>query len=419
MSLIMCRRLHLAAASAAAILGALAAGGSAAADPAPPFSALLAQVQGEAPRLAEAAAGVRQAEGLARQAAARPNPTVSADVQNFSANGPGADQRQTTFSVEQPFEFGGKRTARIAAGEAGLQASKARLTQSRVDYAVDLANAYGDAEAADRQVALSQETLTLAEEDLRAARALVEAGKEAELRSLQAEAGVTSARAALDAARSARAAAFARLTALAGSETPFTSVAESLLNHAAPSAGASATDPLTVPAVLTAQAERDAAARRVQVERTKAIPDVTVSAGVRRFQMDGATAFVAGVSVPFPLFDRNRGNISASLGELQAAEARLRAARLDAEAALRTAIFQIGAAQTRVVAAQQSEATAAEAYRLTRIAYESGKSPLVELTNARRTLAEARAQTIEAEQQRLRSIADLARLQGRAPFGVS
>jgi cobalt-zinc-cadmium efflux system outer membrane protein len=45
--------------------------------------------------------------------------------------------------------------------------------------------------------------------------------------------------------------------------------------------------------------------------------------------------------------------------------------------------------------------------------------PLVELTNARRTLAEARAQTIEAEQQRLRAIADLARLQGRTPFGVS
>lgn len=419
MSLIMCRRLHLAAASAAAILGAIASGTVAAADPAPPFPDLLAQVQGAAPRLTEAAAGVRQAEGLARQAATRPNPTLSADVQNFSASGPGADQRQTTFSVEQPLELGGKRRARMAAGAAGLQAARARLTQSRVDYAFDLASAYGDAEASDRQLALSQESLTLAEEDLRAARALVEAGKEAELRSLQAEAGVTSARAGLDAARSARAAAFARLTALAGSETPFTSVAESLLNRAAPSAGAGATDPLTVPAVLTAQAERDAVARRLQVERTKAIPDVTLSAGIRRFQMDGATAFVAGVSVPFPLFDRNRGNVSASLGELQAAEARLRAARLDADAALRTSVFQIGAAQTRVAAAQQSEATAAQAYRLTRIAYESGKSPLVELINARRTLAEARAQTIEAQQQRLRAVADLARLQGRAPFGVS
>jgi len=72
-----------------------------------------------------------------------------------------------------------------------------------------------------------------------------------------------------------------------------------------------------------------------------------------------------------------------------------------------------------VAAAVETEATAAEAYRLTRIAYEAGKSPLVELTNARRALAEARTQTIEAQLQRLRAEAGLARLQGRAPFGVS
>ena len=77
------------------------------------------------------------------------------------------------------------------------------------------------------------------------------------------------------------------------------------------------------------------------------------------------------------------------------------------------------AAGTRVAAAVETEATAAEAYRLTRIAYEAGKSPLVELTNARRALAEARTQTIEAQLQRLRAEAGLARLQGRAPFGVS
>ena len=47
--------------------------------------------------------------------------------------------------------------------------------------------------------------------------------------SLQAKAAVTSARATLDAARAERAGAFARLTALAGSPIPFTSLSESLL----------------------------------------------------------------------------------------------------------------------------------------------------------------------------------------------
>lgn len=421
MTLIMRGRLRYAAVSAAAILGAWASGRGAAAEPAPPYRDLLAQAQSSAPRLAEAEAGVRQAQGLARQAAARPNPTAAVEMENFNGSGPyrGTGAAETTFSVGLPIELGGKRGARVAAGRAGVDAARARLAQARADYAFELAAAYAEAEAAERRVTLAQESLTLAEEDLRAARALVEAGKEAELRSLQAQAGVTSARAALDAARTARASAFARLTALAGSPAPFTALAESLLPRPTPENLERTIDALSVPAVVAAQAEREAAARRVRVERTRAIPDVTVSAGVRRFSGDDSSAVVAGVSVPIPVFDQNRGNVNAAQGELLAAEARLNAARLDAEAELRTALFQVEAAETRVAAAVETEATAAEAYRLTRIAYEAGKSPLVELTNARRALAEARTQTIEAQLQRLRAEAGLARLQGRAPFGVS
>lgn len=421
MSLIMRGRRRIAVANAAAILGALVASRGAAADPAPPYRDLLAQAQATAPRLAEAAAGVRQAEGLARQAAARPNPEAGIEVENFNGTGPfrGSGLAESTFSVALPLELGGKRGARIAAGRAGLDAARARLNQSRADYGFELAGAYAEAEAAERQVALAQETLTLAEEDLRAAKALVDAGKEAELRSLQAQAGVTSARAAVDAARTARVGAFARLTALVGSSVPFTSLAESLLQRSTPANLERTIDALAVPAVQAAQAEREAAARRVRVERTRAVPDVRVSAGVRRSNADDATAMVAGLSVPIPIFDQNRGNITAAQGELQAAEARLNAARLDAEAELRTALFQVEAASSRVSAATQSEATAEEAYRLTRIAYEAGKSPLVELISARRALADARAQTIEAQLQRLRAEAGLARLQGRAPFGVS
>ena len=141
-----------------------------------------------------------------------------------------------------------------------------------------------------------------------------------------------------------------------------------------------------------------------------------MSAGVRRFSTDGSTALIAGLSVPIPVFDQNRGNITAARGELLSAEARLAGARLDAQAELRTALFQVEAAQTRVSAAVETEQTAQEAFQLTRVAYEAGKAPLLELINARRSLAEARAQTIEAQLARLRAEAGLARLQGR-PLG--
>ncbi|WP_197422428.1 TolC family protein, partial [Phenylobacterium sp. CCH9-H3] len=61
--------------------------------------------------------------------------------------------------------------------------------------------------------------------------------------------------------------------------------------------------------------------------------------------------------------------------------------------------------------------TAEEAYRLTRLGYEGGKLDLVELLNAQRALAEARAQTINAAVERLSAQAGLARLAGATPFG--
>src|SRR3546814_3977226 len=51
------------------------------------------------------------------------------------------------------FELGGKRSARIAAGEAGVVAARARGREALLTYAYDLARAYAAAEIADRRLA--------------------------------------------------------------------------------------------------------------------------------------------------------------------------------------------------------------------------------------------------------------------------
>jgi len=406
----------------AVLLGALASGlpaGAAVAEPSPTYRALLEQAQASAPRLAEARSEIARSEGLARQAAARPNPTLGLEVENFSGSGPfrGTELTETTAQLEQTLELGGKRPARMAAGRADVEAARARSSQAQADFAFDLADAYARAEAAERRLELSAEAVALAEEDARVASALVKAGKEADLRSVQARAAVQSARAARDEARAASAAAFGKLTALAGAPRPLTTIVASLLDHADRSETVRQPDPLAAPGYLAAQAAREAAARRVRVERTRAVPDVAASLGVRRFNGDDATAMVGGVSIPLPVFDRNRGSVSAAQAELAGAEARLNAARLDAEAETRSATSRALAAHSRIAAARESEQAADEAYRLTRIGYQGGKLSLAELNTARRALTEARAQTLDARLERLGAEAMLARLQGVAPFG--
>ena len=65
------------------LIAGLAAPSAGLAEPAPPYAALLAQARANAPRVAELSTQVAQAEGLARQAAARPNPVLGVEVENF------------------------------------------------------------------------------------------------------------------------------------------------------------------------------------------------------------------------------------------------------------------------------------------------------------------------------------------------
>lgn len=405
----------------AALFGGLASvtlAGPAWADPAPPFALLLKQAE-QSPRLQELVADVDRAAGLSDQAHARPNPSVSVYAENFAGSSPyaGFDRTETTLQYSQPFELGGKRSARIAAGEAGVTAARARGLQGRVAFAYDLARAYAAVELADRRIAIAEDEVEEGEADLKLARALVEAGKEARLRALQAETDLNAARAVLESTLAARTAALARLSALAGVETPFTGVSDSLLDPPPSRAAYGPVDPLRTTGYLAALADREAAAKRAASERKRAMPDITGQIGVRRLDQDRATALVAGISLPLRLFDRNRGNIAAADAVLRGAEARAAAARLEAAANVRSAVALAEAADARAIAAERTVATAEETYRLARIAYEAGKSPLSELLVARHGLGLARGVVADAAAARFDARAQLASLNGMAITG--
>lgn len=399
-----------------ALLGSLAASmpaGAAWSQAAPPYARLLAQAR-DNPRVTALEADVARASGLAQQARARPNPSLGVYAENFIGDRTrnATDQQQTTFQLDQPIELGGKRFARIAAGEAGVAAAQARGLDGRLGYAAELARAYAGVEIAERRIGIAAAAVAAASDDLRVARALVGAGKEARLRQVQAETELNTVQADLEDARAQKTIALARLSALAGSPTPFTGVSESLLDRLEARIVTGPVDPLQTTAVRAADAEREAAVRQVTVQQRLAIPDITAQVGVRRLRAASGAAIVAGVAIPLPFFDRNKGNIAAARAALQGAEARAAVVRLDAEADARVAGATIAAADGRAAAANRTLSTAQEAYRLARIGYEAGKSPLIELLAARRNLGIAQGVVVDAAAARLDARIGLARLSG-------
>ncbi|MBU2125818.1 MAG: TolC family protein, partial [Alphaproteobacteria bacterium] len=141
------RRLpHVAAGGAAVALAAILAmlaPGSAFAEPVT-LAEALTRASASSPTLASAEADVAAAMGRAQQAGFRPNPELGLEVENFAGTGAfsGLDDAESTLSVGQRFELGGKRPARERAAQAEVDAARLRLAVARADLQQQVRDAY-------------------------------------------------------------------------------------------------------------------------------------------------------------------------------------------------------------------------------------------------------------------------------------
>jgi cobalt-zinc-cadmium efflux system outer membrane protein len=392
---------------------ALAAFASAASAEPVTLAQALERAQAGSPVISAAEANVRAAEGRAKQAGLRPNPEVSVEVENFTGSGPyaGFESSESTFALEQRLELGGKRNARVTVARAEIEAARLRLSVARADVAKDVRGAYADALAAEDRALLARQAVERAEDLARVVTALVDAGREPPLRALRAQAAVEEARAKAQAADAEAASARRALATLVG-------VGDEdlvLLRDAEPAmAPSDLIDPTESVDVKLADAEAVVARETVKRERTGSAPDVTLQAGIRRFEDSGDQAVIFGFSAPIPIIDRNQGNVAAARAEADAADARRRLALAesvrrtrDAQAALRASEARLAVLETRIV--PQAE----EALRLARLGYEAGKFPLLEVIDAQDALATAREDLIAARLDRARAIAALIRAAAR------
>ncbi len=374
-----------------------------------------------APILRSAEAGRQAARGDRVTAGLRPNPDVSFNAENVGGSGSyrGIASLETTYALSQRIETGGKRQARIAAADRAVALTGLDAEALRLDLAREAHRAMAGAVAAGRAAEIARERVRLADEVLRATRARVEAGREAFPQQRRAEVARETAAVFLE--RSEREAAVALRTlsvVLATPEIEVLPARSAWFDDPGPRP-----DPARAAPAPPGQLDRarldaliDQRRAELDLQRRNAIPDVTLGAGLRRYrEAGGDTAFVLGLSVPLPVFDRNQGNILRAGAELTRAEAEAEHGRLYLDAALADAERRLDQAWRaadslrRIVLPAAAEAAAAA-----REGYAAGKFSLLEVLDAQRALSDAGEQRNAAllEVQQLR--ADIARLRGRA-----
>lgn len=350
-----------------------------------------------APVLQASKARASAAIAARSQAGALPNPEFSLEAENILGDGPyeGFDNADITYGVSQLLELPGKRGNRVKIADADSTRSHLMGDAVRLELIRDVTVAYARLVAAQQEVIIREEEAGLTDAVFSSVAARVEAGKEPAIQRNKAKIAQTSSEIALDRAhRNLRARQQALSSLLGEKNDDLVIVAASLPALTAPAELDSYIGRLAkTPDIQGMDAEIARAEAGVSFEKAKVVPDPTLTLGVRDIRGDNSQAFIAGVSFPIPVFDRNRGNVHRAGQELNAVISDRRAIELSLVATLAQMHGDLVSAYNEAHTLQTSViAGAEEAFSFARQGYEAGKFGYLEVLDAQRTLFETRQQ---------------------------
>ncbi|WP_049006588.1 TolC family protein, partial [Burkholderia cenocepacia] len=364
------------------------------------------------PALRGARADVDASAGALMQAGARPNPEVSFLQEGFSRA-----ERTSTALINQTIELGGKRRARLDVASYGRESASASLDEQGAVVRADVIAAFYGLLAAQRQLQVTEESAAIAARSADLAARRAQAGKVSPVEATKAQVAaagvqieVVTARGRVDVARE-------KLNAVMGEarNDPLAVLGDL---EAVPSV-----EPLSAltarlddaPLARIARAEMLRSNAAVSLERARRIPDVTVSAGVKRVTTGGVpdNQAVVGVSIPIPLFNTNKGALLEATHKAERANADLDRERTRLRLELTQAYANFEAAEQE---AQRLKSDILPAARVALDAmsrgYELGKFSFLDVLDAQRTLFQGQSQYVRALAGAHAARADIGRLVG-------
>lgn len=355
--------------------------------------ALLDTVASTYPTLDAARMRVRAAESARRTAGAFANPMASYQVENTAFPGssqpPGAD-RETMATLTLPLEPIYQRGSRVRQANALIRASEADADVAKQSVLRDAAHAFYRVARAEVRIAALQDVANWLDTLVAYNRARVQEGVTAEADLIRTQLERDRAEIELVVQQAELARAQADLTAFSG----FAAKDRVVVPTAVLAIDLTAVPPTATsrPELRAAQARVNAADASVASERRMFIRELGATVGTK--QTMGTTTMIAGLSLPVPLFDRNRGEVSRAQAERDAGRYEFAAAKRMIEAEHAGAVEAI-----RILTAQANRFTqgdggilarAEQAERIALGAYREGAVSLLQVLDASRARSESR-----------------------------
>lgn len=365
------------------------------------------------PDLAVAMRGREIESAQQLQAASRPNPILSGQVQDLRSQ-----NRVTTIALSQQLETAGKRDKRLAAAGAAFDIAEADIHIAQAEISAKTYAAFYQVLAAQQAQKLAQELLEIATTTKDTTTKRVLAGKISPVEESKAKVAEASLKIDLANANQQLDISKQRLASLwskSEGQTDYIVVGdlENLkeLPNESELIAQLADSPRLKKAALAIQ-EKQAISN---IELSKQTPDVTVSLGAQRNEeLGGITQAMIGLYIPIPVFDKNQGNLLSakareyqSIDEKTALENQLQTELKDAYSRRQLQVEASNMYKQDILQGAQS------AYEAARKGFEFGKFSFLEVLDAQRTLFQAKMQFIQTLTMAHLAEADIQRILGR------
>lgn len=368
---------------------------------------------------------IRAREARILQVGRRPNPVLSTLAEEFggfsSATGQGITgpggviQPQITVQMSQLIELGGKRVARQNLAARTRDLATWDYETARIEVFTRVTKAFLDVLASQRTLELAEQTTTVVEQVREAVGFRVVAGVVSPIEETRANVALASVRIESDRIRRTLDADRRRLAMLWGSDAPRFEVAVGDLDVLSPiPTFPQLQERLSQnPELARWAAEVEQREAALALERANRVPDLSVNAGYRHFTKIGGNAFVAGVSIPVPLFNKNRDAIQEARDRVAKASEEQRAAQLRVTTMLAEAFRALSSARDEVsaLAANVRPGTRSAFEGITE-GYRAGKFSFLEVLDTQRTLVTTEGQYLRALSAYHQAVADVERLIG-------
>ncbi|MBW1851094.1 MAG: TolC family protein [Deltaproteobacteria bacterium] len=353
------------------------------------------------PDLAAYSLEIRALEASTLQAGLGPNPEIEVEVENFAGNSElgGFNNAETTLMLSQKILLGDKIKKRALAAALESDLAAWEYEGKRLETITKVKKAFTEVLAAKEKIKLNQKLLKVSMDFLANINRLIKAGKVNPAEASRARVIVSTIQMNIRSAKLALRSAKSHLASLWGSTYPNFDEVDGVLDSLQPVPPLEKFQTLLKQNPVLVRYEKKVEQKQavIDVEKANAIPDVNVGAGFRRFNETDDGAFVAAVSIPIPIRDRNQGGI---------AEAKIRYTKTKRElAALETQLNSELSSVYNTLINHHHEVTtlkneilidAEKAFRMIKEGSMRGRFTMLDVLDAERTFFEMRSQYIRA-----------------------